>query len=188
MKHYRSMMSRKRWNLVAECRKAYLSREISHPEYVLQKATMVLESGSRTNLFETFRPYLTALVLKKNNPGFFPEEKIQLMLEDAKKQAKRLQEESYQQDDLFCGKSVIWESFRPCDEDYNSYDDITNKCVLPWKLSKDEEREFRDAFWVEFHDPYCDGRDCTGAPFTSWMRFLRCTDRTIVLHKISYDV
>ena len=62
------------------------------------------------------------------------------------------------------------------------------KTVLPWKLSDEEERDFREQFWIEFHDPYCDGRDCTGAPFTGYMSFMRCTDRTVILHCIEYDV
>ena len=87
-----------------------------------------------------------------------------------------------------CLSDIEWTLFRPYSEEWCNYDSVTKKCTLPYRLTDDEKREFEESYWIHFHDPYCDGRDCTGAPFTSWMRFFRCSDRTIVLHRINFDV
>lgn len=78
--------------------------------------------------------------------------------------------------------------FRPYDDRFNDYDCRTYKAVLDHKVTEEEEKELREHLTVEFCDPYCDGRDCTGAPFTRWLEFYKCEDRTIVLHKIVFDV
>ena len=96
--------------------------------------------------------------------------------------------ESYDPYDYFDNQPIIWKPFRIADEDYNSYDCRTEITTIMSRLSEEDEREFREYFWVHYRDPYGDGRDCTGAPFTGWMKFLRCKDRTIIIHKVNYDV
>ena len=90
--------------------------------------------------------------------------------------------------DYYEGNPIIWKPFRPNDEAYNSYDCRTEITTIMHRMSAEDEKEFREAFWIHYVDPYCDGRDCTGAPFTGWMKFLRCKDRTIIIHKIEYDL
>ena len=104
---------------------------------------------------------------------------------EEKKRYRLLPEQNIPQ---FRGFSVNWELYRPYDENYNDYDCRTERAIIWHKMTAEEEYSFHAQFEIEFYDPYCDGRDCTGAPFTSWMKFLRCTDRTIVLHRINYDV
>ena len=89
--------------------------------------------------------------------------------------------------DYYEGKPIIWKVFRPMDEDYNSFDCRTEICTIMHRFTEEDERKFREIFWVHFHDPYGDGRDCTGAPLTVWMQFLRCKDRTVIIHHIGYD-
>lgn len=95
--------------------------------------------------------------------------------------------DNYDLYDYYEGKPIIWKAFRPMDEAYNSYDCRTEITTVMHRMDEADEREFREYFWIHFHDPYGDGRDCTGAPFTGWMKFLRCKDRTIIIHKINYD-
>lgn len=94
----------------------------------------------------------------------------------------------YELFDRWKGEPVLWKAFRPYDEDYNSYDCRTEIVTIMHRMTVREKRDFEREFWIHFHDPYCDGRDCTGAPFTGWMKFLRCKDRTIIIHHINYDV
>ncbi len=81
-----------------------------------------------------------------------------------------------------------WEYYRPYDEDYNSYDQFTQRCILPFKVTEEEKAELREGLWVHFRDPYCDGRDCTGAPFTSWIQIYTTAEKTFIYHKISLDL
>ena len=96
--------------------------------------------------------------------------------------------EDYDPYDYYEGKPIIWKAFRPYDENYNSYDCRTEITTIMHRMDDEDEREFKEYFWVHFHDPYCDGRDCTGAPFTGWMKFLRCKDRTVIIHHVNYDL
>lgn len=90
----------------------------------------------------------------------------------------------------FNGKSckVDWYVFRQDDINYNDYDACTDICMIPWKMDKKEQSAFEKQYWINFCDPYNDGRDCTGAMFSSYMKFLRCHDRTYVIHRMLYDV
>lgn len=90
--------------------------------------------------------------------------------------------------DKWKGEPVIWKPFRPYDDNYNDYDCKTEIVTVMHRMTVREKRDFEREFWINFHDPYCDGRDCTNAPFTSYMKFLRCKDRTIIIHRICYDV
>ena len=96
--------------------------------------------------------------------------------------------EDYDNNDYFDNQPIIWKPFRWADENYNSYDCRTEITTIMHRFTEEDEREFREYFWITYHDPYCDGRDCTGAPFTGWMKFLRCKDRTVIIHHINYDV
>ena len=95
--------------------------------------------------------------------------------------------EGYENFDRWKGEPVLWRAFRPYDEDYNFYDCRTEIVTIMHRMSVREMRDFENQFRIYFRDPYGDGRDCTGAPFTGWMKFLRCKDRTIIIHKVNYD-
>ncbi len=188
--HY-APLSRKAWNDYAKCRTAYAKGEKSHARLVVDKMIDVLENGSRTNLALTFMPYFSAIINKENGNKDITDEVIEKILSRAKNCAKEMAEEEIwmrSNCETFNGIEVKWEDFRPYDEDYNSFDRNSQKVVMPWRFTPEEENEFRERFSIEFHDPYCDGRDCTGAPFTGWMKFLKCKDRTIILHNILYDL
>ena len=189
--HYRKDLERRLWNDVALLRKAYNKHEISHAEYVF-KRSIVLEEGSETNLSATFSPYFIGLMFNATGEKYVSGEYLSGILEKAKERAKeKLEnwERWHRYDaDMFRGKEVVWERFRPYDEDYNAYDHECFKTVLPWKFSEEDEEAFREEYTVIFHDPYGDGRDCTGAPFTGWMKFLRCKDRTFIYHCIEKDL
>lgn len=176
MAHYASL-SKKAWTNYATKRNQYKNGLISHAELVLSRNSL-LEEGSMTTEQYTYSPYFMALALKKDNANE--------ILQKIKSSKKPVRYKSTP--DRFRNHDVIWNYYRPYDENYNSYDQKTMKTVLPWKLSDEEEKDFREQFWIEFHDPYCDGRDCTGAPFTGYIKFMRCTDRTVILHCIDYDV
>ena len=89
--------------------------------------------------------------------------------------------------DYYENEPIVWKPFRVADEQYNSFDCATEITTIMHRFTEDDEREFREYFWIHFHDPYGDGRDCTGAPFTQYMQFLRCKDRTVIIHHIGYD-
>ena len=182
-KHYKPL-SRSEWLSYAKARELYKAGRISHAELAMKKADTVLEDGSLTNDAMAFGPYFFALTCKKNGIKEFTDEVIGETLAKCKKAAEK-------NGRWRCSTrptGVEWELFRPHDERYNSYDGITKRMVVPYRMTEEEEKEFEEEHWIHFHDPYCDGRDCTGAPFTSWMKFMRCSDRTIVLHCISYDL
>lgn len=142
-------------------------------------------------------------LLKKDIPSWnevfddissLPREKRKMALVKAKASSKSIYEKAKKynfflpEPEKFCGETVVWEPFRPYDEDYNSYDVRTERTIIRHKMTKEEAHNFEDQFWIHFVDPYCDGRDCTGAPFTAWFQFLRCEDRTIILHRINFDL
>ena len=111
--------------------------------------------------------------------------------EEEASQQKQMDSFLTEQDSFDCnGKSckVNWYIFRQDDSKYNDYDGCTDICMIPWKMNKKEQSVFEKQHWVKFYDPYNDGRDCTGAMFSSSMKFLRCHDRTYVIHHMSYDV
>jgi hypothetical protein len=187
--HYKTPLNRKEWSRYAELRDRYKAKEISHAEFIFMRG-IVLETGSLTNLESTYSGYFLGLMEKKRGNERFTDDAINSILQKAKATHRKNEHYLYEEDagELFRKYPVKWQNYRAYDESYNCYDCQTLKTVLPWKLTKEEEVEFREQFSVEYYDPYCDGRDCTGAPFTSWMRFLRCSDRTVILHRINYDV
>ncbi|MBQ7430236.1 hypothetical protein [Butyrivibrio sp.] len=134
----------------------------------------------------TFMPYFVALEGARDGNKKCTKELIAERLEKAKKNIRKSEDHKfiYPYED----GGLKWEMYRPYDENYCSYDNITYKAIVDHKLTQEEEKELREALYVEFHDPYCDGRDCTGAPFTGYLQFLRCSDRTIVLHHVNFDV
>lgn len=131
-----------------------------------------------------FLPYWLTRELYKN--GEVSAEKVDLALKKAKEsyRPRKFVKDPYPYDNA----GLKFNYYRPYDEDFNSYDRVTFKAVIDHKITDEEEKDLREELTVEFHDPYCDGRDCTGAPFTGWLKFYRCSDRTIVLHTIEFDV
>ena len=104
-----------------------------------------------------------------------------------KDELKRL-EEFKREPDTYKGYELNWETYKPDNECYNSFDCWTGKCELPVKLSDEECKELHDGLWEHFHDPICDGRDCTGAWFTTSIRFFRAPQKTIILHEKQCDM
>lgn len=122
-------------------------------------------------------------ILRRENPRKAKEFRTKIL-----KEPRVYYHEDYDPYDYYKGKPIIWKAFRPYDEQYNSYDCRTEITTIMHRMDEEDEREFREYFWIHFVDPYCDGRDCTGAPFTGWIKFLRCKDRTVIIHHINYDV
>ncbi len=135
----------------------------------------------------TFLPYFVALQEKMEGNPKATDEMIAERLNKAKKQLRPvpvINHHVYPYENA----GLDFKMYRPYDPDDNGYDCVTYKAVIDHRITDQEKRELEDELWIHFYDPYCDGRDCTGAPFTSWIRFFCCTDRTIVIHRISYDV
>ena len=169
--------------------KAYIltKRDKTNP-YESKMAAISLQDYHRRGLENalTFMPYFVALEAKKEGNPKITDEIIAERLAKAKTLIKSVYQKAsdYWYDDA----GLDFKIYRGYDENFNSYDCRTFKAVIDHKITKEEEQELEDELWVHFRDPYCDGRDCTGAPFTSWIKFLRCSDRTIVLHRIDFDV
>ncbi len=121
--------------------------------------------------------------LRKANPVMAQKFKVKVL-----KEPRVYYHEDYEPFERWKGEPVIWKAFRPYDENYNSYDYKTEIVTIMHRMSVREKRDFENQFRIYFRDPYCDGRDCTGAPFTGWMKFLRCKDRTVIIHHVNYDV
>lgn len=136
---------------------------------------------------ECFLPYWIKLEMKQAGYEITTEE-LQSSLRKAKQTyasyPTRKTDFSYPYNDA----GLSWSLYRPHDQQFNDFDCVTFKAIIDHKLTQEEEKELREILYVEFHDPYCDGRDCTGAPFTGYLQFLRCSDRTIVLHHVNFDV
>ena len=128
--------------------------------------------------------WATYAILRKTNPEQAKKFKTSVLKEP---RIHYVDGYTYDPYDYYEGKPIIWKAFRPMDEDYNSFDCRTEICTIMHRFTEEDEREFREYFWIHFHDPYGDGRDCTGAPFTGWMKFLRCKDRTVIIHHVNYD-
>ena len=90
--------------------------------------------------------------------------------------------------DTYNGYPLIWEHYRAYDEDYNGYDCETKICTLPFRATKEDKAALREQLYIRFVRPCCDGRDCTGAPFTGYIKIFTTVDKTIIIHKIHYDV
>ena len=122
-------------------------------------------------------------ILRKTDPQKAKEFKTKVL-----KEPRTYYADGYEPFDRWKGEPVKWEYFRPYDENYNSYDCRTEIVTIMHRMTVREKRDFEREFWVHFRDPYGDARDCTGAPFTGWMKFLRCKDRTVIIHHVNYDL
>ncbi|ADL35969.1 hypothetical protein bpr_II029 (plasmid) [Butyrivibrio proteoclasticus B316] len=133
-----------------------------------------------------FMPYFVGLEAKKEGNSKITDEIIAERLAKAKKMVEPAYEapSPYPYDNA----GLKFELFRPNDDYTNSYDGCTWKAVIDHRITEDEQNEYDEELRIHFRDPYCDGRDCTGAPFTTWLRFFKCEDRTVVFHRICYDV
>ena len=173
-------ITRKDWESYHELKQAYKTRKpfcstiLSHPMYVRMKGILLQDFDTN----EVFDAYWSCK--QKGQP-------TQNILAACKDRYERFRpSKAYEFE--FQGKIYSWSDFRTMDLDYNSYDHYTKLVILPWKLSKADEEQFREENVIHFVDPYCDGRDCTGAPFTGYMKFLRCSDRTWIIHHVDLDL
>lgn len=71
---------------------------------------------------------------------------------------------------------------------YTDYDASIGKLVIDRVLSDEEWDELREHTWVNWYNPYDDGRDCTGIWFTAWMRRFTVAGKTIIYHRMACDV
>lgn len=71
---------------------------------------------------------------------------------------------------------------------HGDWDSRWGKVVIPFEMTKEEEEEFRENNTVRWHNPYDDGRDCTGVWFTNYISFFRVNGKTIIYHFMSCDV
>lgn len=147
----------------------------------------------RTDLVSKSWPYtLFSMYWNIKQDNVLPKENLKRTLSKALSEYEFLKEttDSVYNEDSFEGEKLTWQIYNPGKkyfEEYNSFDRTTWITKLNHKLSKEEEKRFREKYYIPFIDPYCDGRDCTAAEFTGWMKFLRCADRTYVMHCIEID-
>ena len=180
----------------------------SWKEYYAEKATGFPYSGSaalrlndgclgrpRNSKFDVpganFFPYWTALELihegKANSLNMTLPEVLAACKKNYQKEVER--EKAWAvKPETYGGYPLNWELFRPYDQDFNDFDRVTAKCVIPIRLSDEEVKGLKEDLYEPFVDPYCDGRDCTGAWFTGYIKVLRCADRTYIIHCKHCDV
>lgn len=92
--------------------------------------------------------------------------------------------------DTYKGFPLNWKCFRPSDTRFNDpgYGHETQICTLPFRASEGDKKALRELIYTPFVDPYCDGRDCTGAMFTGGIDIYTTDSKTVILHRIYYDV
>lgn len=138
-----------------------------------------------------FMPYWIALELihegKIDSVKANVEEILAKCKENYKREANRLKDMKCRPD-YYKGYPLEWEMYQPYKEEFNSYDCVTFRCVIPVKLTDEECEEIREDLWEHWYNPYNDGRDCTGVWFTSSISFYRCEGKTIIHHTKHCDV
>lgn len=137
-----------------------------------------------------FLPYWTALeLIKEGQPLQKPLSDILAKCKNSYQKEKERQESFKCRPDTFNGYELKWEPYRLYDESYNSYDGYTEICRLPFRATEEEKKELEEDIWIHFRDPYGDGRDCTGAPFTNYIQIMTTSKpETIIVHSVGYDV
>lgn len=73
----------------------------------------------------------------------------------------------------------------------DSYDEgVYCMYELPGVMTEEEQEEYVAENWEHFYDPYGDGRDCTGAWFTTSLRCIPVPEanKTIVIHRKHCDI
>ena len=191
--HYKIAPEESDWQRFAALRKKYKNGEISHANYTFFKGGIILEQGSLTNLEMTYGSYFAAIMAKEEKAAGYEDadvadKKISDILNRCKEfHKKNLHHFKFQPDAWFKDREVNWEYFRPYDENYNCFDCYTKKTIMPWRFSDEDMKEFREQFTLTMRFA-ADGRDCSGTEGTSYMKFFRLPDKTIILHKVNYDV
>lgn len=140
-----------------------------------------------------FLPYWMGIELIHEGKADSLKMTIPELLAKCKKDFKeRTEREEYwrSKPDTYNGYPLNWRMYRPFahDDSDNSYDRITEICELPFKASKEQKEELKQMLWVHFHDPYCDGRDCTGVWFTGYIGVYTTTDKTVIINCKHRDV
>ncbi len=137
-----------------------------------------------------FFPYWAALELIKEGNEDALKKSLSEILEKCKQ--NRASDIEYYKNfqrsyDTYKGYTLKWETFMPREECYNSFDVTTEKCVLPFKATEEDKKALYELIYTPFRDPYCDGRDCTGAWFTRWLNIYTAGDKTFIYHKMDCD-
>ena len=150
-------------------------------------ATIYLKGyyGNRIENALTFMPYFVTVEAKKEGNPKMTDTLVAERLAKAKANYKPAKQPEFVYP--YENMGLSFKPFRLHDENFNHYDCRSYIAIIGHCVTDAEKDELEKALTVHFCDPYCDGRDCTGAPFTAWIKFLRCKDRTIVIHKVNYD-
>ena len=119
-----------------------------------------------------FGPYWIALELNKEGKNGQIKEPVAEILDSCKKnydKAVKRKQMFEPTPDTYKGYSLKWECFRPFDERFNDpgYGQETQICTLPFRATKSDKEALKEMIYTPFVDPYCDGRDCTGAMYTN---------------------
>lgn len=148
---------------------------------------------NQTSGASAFFPYWAALELIKEGKKDELKKDISEILEKCKK--NRANDIEYYKNfepyyDKYYGYPLKWDYFRPYDERFNDpgYGNETLICTLPFKATEEDKKQLRELIWVNFHDPYCDGRDCTGAKWTTSLRIYTTAEKTVILHELATDI
>ncbi|AOZ97925.1 hypothetical protein [Butyrivibrio hungatei] len=136
-----------------------------------------------------FLPYWAALELKKEGRLNSKKTVIEILDECKKRYNAEVayREEWKSEPDTYKGYELKWEHFMPYDDDYNAFDHETLRCVLPFRATEEDKKALRELIYIPFRDPYCDGRDCTGARFTGSLRIYTTQEKTFIYHIIEVD-
>ena len=147
----------------------------------------------QTSGASAFFPYWAALELIKEGEKDVLKKDISEILETCKK--NRANDIEYYKNfepcyDRYHGYPIKWEYFRPYDERFNEpgYGTETEICTLPFRATKAEKEELKESLWIHFRNPYCDGRDCTGARFTNSISIYTTAEKTVILRENGYDI
>ncbi len=139
----------------------------------------------------SFIPYWIALELihegKKDSLNVTLDELLEKCKQNYDIEVKRL-ERFKDRAEKYKNHPLNWKLFRPYDTDYNDFDTATFKCEIPERLSDEECKDLKEELWEYFYNPHDDGRDCSGVWFTSWIKVLRCSNKTVIYHRKSCDV
>ena len=140
-----------------------------------------------------FGPYWIALELTKDGKGEQVKKPINEILHTCQMNhmaAVREKEMFKHEPDTYKGCPLDWKCFRPFDEEFNDpgYGHETQICTLPFRATESDKKALKELIYTPFVDPYCDGRDCTGAMFTNGIDIYTTSEKTVILHRISYDV
>ena len=100
------------------------------------------------------------------------------------------QEKMKEKPRYYKGHPIIWKNYRPTDERFNDpgYGHETWIATLPFRANEEDKKVLNAYFFIPYHIPYGDGRDCTGVKWTARLNIYTAQNKTVILHRIQADV